>query len=523
MPDRAEAQAVDEAARRAWSERILGAAEQPETLLRALEELDSRQDIATQAALFESVFWRAEVRHYWVFYRMARVYAELGRLEAGMLMAGFAARMQPDWEPTFMPYRDLFRFQAMHGMRRAALDVFEQQIMLQPQRPIAERHELIPLAEALGIELAGVTAGGRGTWNPASRRDSRVVEEETRPPTPVRAVGGVVPYRLAELERPITRPPIDVAELPDAELLIYHNAVAVRDVDGMIHADLSICPYPGLIARRIDEQADAGRVQRLEAREALLIADRFHRPNLAHFLLDQANRIELYRRAGADLLHAVVVGPALRTAYQIDIANRAGIAVPLDIDRVARVRVGRLWVSSECEAMRHPAYLGAGWAIDHARGILGGRGAVGRRKLYLSRADASTRQLVNEAALGEMLAGFGFETIVPGVMPYREQLEHMRTASHVIGVHGAALTHLLLCPPGTRVLEIFHPLYGTPAFAVIALACGLDYAALVGRDGVSDAPELNDPAAVDMSAGLFGERNLRVDLERVRAWVEGTA
>ncbi len=121
------------------------------------------------------------------------------------------------------------------------------------------------------------------------------------------------------------------------------------------------------------------------------------------------------------------------------------------------------------------------------------------------------------------LARFGFEAIVPGAMPYDEQLAAFRAASHVVGAHGAALAHIVLCPPGARVLELFHPLYGTWAYAMLAAACGLDYAALAGRDGLSDAPELNDPDRVDLAAGRFGERHLRVDPAAVRRWLETPA
>jgi hypothetical protein len=55
---------------------------------------------------------------------------------------------------------------------------------------------------------------------------------------------------------------------------------------------------------------------------------------------------------------------------------------------------------------------------------------------------------------------------------------------------------------------------------MLAQACGLDYAALTGRDGVSDAPELNDPAVVGPLMGRFGDRGMRVDPAALAAWLD---
>jgi capsular polysaccharide biosynthesis protein len=87
-----------------------------------------------------------------------------------------------------------------------------------------------------------------------------------------------------------------------------------------------------------------------------------------------------------------------------------------------------------------------------------------------------------------------------------------KQASHIVAPHGAGLTHLVLCPRGARVLEIFHPLYSSPCYAMQMEAAGLDYAAMLGRDWESDAPEWNDPALADIGDSTYLERHMRVDL-----------
>jgi capsular polysaccharide biosynthesis protein len=540
---------VNEAARRALVEEIIASAQPAERLRQALEELDARQDLATQAAVYDSVVWRVDVRHYWVFFRISRVFADLGRLEAGFYAAAQAVQMNPDWPASEQPFRDMFHFLAQKGEARLALDVFLRQVGLFPEKPIAQRHEIEPLLRAVGIE-PGTSPGASavpGTisklpadpalppqtpqqtlaaaappWPAAPvtlRRDHRVVETELRPPSAVTAVGGAVPFALRALSGPLRRAAIDIAELANGELLVCNDAVVVRDAAGTIQADLSVAGYPDLISRKVLDPESRATVEQHTVDEAVLILDAFPPPNLGHFLLDQVSRLELYRRAGADLAAALVVGPALRAEYQRDIAERAGMRHVLGTDRVARVRARRLWVSSDCRELQHPAHLAAGWAIEHARTVLDGRGTRGHRRLYLSRSDVRARQIENEAELFAVLADHGFESIAPGSMPYGVQLATFREASHIVSAHGAALAHIVLCPPGARVLELFHPLYGTWAYAMLAIGCGLDYRAHVGSDGLSDAPELNEPERIDLAAGRFGERNLRADPNALRLWL----
>jgi len=69
------------------------------------------------------------------------------------------------------------------------------------------------------------------------------------------------------------------------------------------------------------------------------------------------------------------------------------------------------------------------------------------------------------------------------------------------------------------VLEMFHPLYGTSAYAMQAAACGIHYAAMVARDWESDAPHWNNPALADVSTSKFLERHIRVDLETLSRYL----
>lgn len=104
------------------------------------------------------------------------------------------------------------------------------------------------------------------------------------------------------------------------------------------------------------------------------------------------------------------------------------------------------------------------------------RGGTPARKLYLSRSGTQRRRIDNEAALEAALARAGFETVRPETLSVREQVQLFSQASHVVGSSGAALTNVMFCAPGARVvvLQNRHLVAGGGDlyFDALATACG---------------------------------------------------
>lgn len=82
-------------------------------------------------------------------------------------------------------------------------------------------------------------------------------------------------------------------------------------------------------------------------------------------------------------------------------------------------------------------------------------GAPKGRKIYVSRKKALTRRLVNAEKM--MMALKGWETVVLEELSIKEQVQCFAEASHIVSPHGAGLTNLLWCEPGTKVVEIQDP------------------------------------------------------------------
>ena len=84
------------------------------------------------------------------------------------------------------------------------------------------------------------------------------------------------------------------------------------------------------------------------------------------------------------------------------------------------------------------------------------------RRIFISRANASKRRMVNEGEVADVLDGRGFTHVALEEMSLLDQIKMFARASVVIGQHGAGLTNLLYVPTGTTVIEIFSSPDATP-------------------------------------------------------------
>jgi hypothetical protein len=66
---------------------------------------------------------------------------------------------------------------------------------------------------------------------------------------------------------------------------------------------------------------------------------------------------------------------------------------------------------------------------------------------------------------------------------------------------------------------VFHPHYGTWAYAMLKDVLGLDYATLVARDGDSDAPEFNDTTLPRERMVPHAGRDMWADPNELERWL----
>lgn len=251
----------------------------------------------------------------------------------------------------------------------------------------------------------------------------------------------------------------------------------IFDADGNCLDDLSCGGAPFIAEEPLQVSGELG-----------VLSDRFAGPmSVCHFLLDQFTRVPLYRKVAADARLLC----ADDYPYYRDVTRLAGMESEFLWRPAARfsVRADRLLVSDSIgSALRHPAHLGASWAIDFVRQSLIKGNRAGERRLFISRDDAGSRLILNWPEIAPILRAWGYEIVRLSDLSVVQQIELFTSAAYVVGVHGAGLTNVIFSPPGLKVLEILPPLAATMAYWILCIAMGHRYHALIADD-----PEMARP------------------------------
>ena len=90
--------------------------------------------------------------------------------------------------------------------------------------------------------------------------------------------------------------------------------------------------------------------------------------------------------------------------------------------------------------------------LRHFKGLHNLKNIKPHRKIVVLRPGAKTRRMLNSDEL--LLKLKGWETVALEKLSIPEQMKTFAEASHVLAAHGAGLTNLLWCQPGTKVIEI---------------------------------------------------------------------
>ena len=113
-----------------------------------------------------------------------------------------------------------------------------------------------------------------------------------------------------------------------------------------------------------------------------------------------------------------------------------------------------------------------------------------KRRLFIAR-KGSTRTIDNIEQVQAFLAKYHFETVYLEDKSVLDQILLFQGAQFVVGAHGAALSNLLFCEPGTKVIEFMPAVELRPFFWSISnkldLVYGMQFCAPTGSEGFQSA------------------------------------
>lgn len=341
--------------------------------------------------------------------------------------------------------------------------------------------------------------------------DPTVVASVVRPPVEVarpaaqgRPAGhfAFAPYATC------TIPGVLAVDLPEGH--VVRDFGAVLSPRGELVFDLS--PYFSVVRPRqhpLYLSAGLPRAERINEPVAVLTTR--GAGNYGHFLFDVVTRLDVLRSAG-------LVDASTRYYVPDDAPWQREILSAWDVplDRVINPKthphvVGRLLVASlPDDQLRMPR-----WVVDAVRRrLLPEHVPTPHRMLYVGRhGGRHTRRLLNETPLFEQLAADGFESVRPERHTVADQAQMFAEAAVVVGVHGAALTNLVFCSPGTRVLGLLPADFVDPVFwAITTELRDVEFRYLLG-EGPSPGPaERMWGVTSDFTVDLGAARRLLAEL-----------
>ncbi|HEV7300601.1 MAG TPA: glycosyltransferase family 61 protein [Tepidisphaeraceae bacterium] len=118
-------------------------------------------------------------------------------------------------------------------------------------------------------------------------------------------------------------------------------------------------------------------------------------------------------------------------------------------------------------------------------------GAARPKRLYFNRTQVTHRRVTNETEVIDLLGRHGFESITLENLPLTEQIALLAGAEVVVVPHGAGLTNIVFCKPGTKIIELLSPNAVNVMYWTISNQVGLDYYYVLS-DGAR-APEFVNP------------------------------
>ena len=217
-------------------------------------------------------------------------------------------------------------------------------------------------------------------------------------------------------------------------------------------------------------------IKKIEGVVLSILSDFSFDGNYGHFLLDCIPRLELFYKAGFNISDVdYVLCPKPRSKNSKYLFDRLGIPLEKCIWSEERYRTVRV------ETLIAPTFPGTrrnypSWTINFLQKTFTPSPPKPIRRLYVSRT-GFTRNPINESTMHSILKKYDFEIYNP--------VDHDRTymdfaeATIIVGVHGANLSDLTFCQPGTKVLELIPTEHLFPYYYTLCDAANLKYHCLV--------------------------------------------
>lgn len=267
-----------------------------------------------------------------------------------------------------------------------------------------------------------------------------------------------------------------VARIPGAR--VYGDCGAVITPDDRLIEDVSHEIARSGFHHSVFSRFRLPRPQSLDHLSAVIACP--GRANYYHWMFDVLPRLHLLEKAKISLPD---IGYFLTGEFGLPFQEESMNALGIPADRCvpcspsSHFRCHDLLVPSFTGLAGHPP----AWACDFLRekflDSAADASATDRgQKIYISRAGARFRRVLNEEEITRGLVAEGFKIVQLETLTIREQARLFASADVVVSPHGAGCTNIVFCRPGTAFIELFSPRYVQACYWAIAAQQKLRYA-----------------------------------------------
>lgn len=205
----------------------------------------------------------------------------------------------------------------------------------------------------------------------------------------------------------------------------------------------------------------------------ILYYDNWSWNNYYHWIIDGLCRVQLVNDHVT--VKFTVVLPEKSPAYLTETLRLYGYTDFIYLPEHSRVQLAELYSMNYAawSGQQHPEILRKmAQTVKQKLAIAVMKPA---RKIYVSRGKQFSRRVVNEKDVIARLEQHGFETVYFEGKSFREQVELMNTASHLVTSHGANMTNLVFMQSGVRILELINDRKPNFCYWSVAASMGFDY------------------------------------------------
>ena len=237
--------------------------------------------------------------------------------------------------------------------------------------------------------------------------------------------------------------------------------------------------------------------EKLLCKEPLTIATTHNNPNFFHWLTAPgSSALHLVEHFGLvqDPKTLIALGnsrkPHLQT-YALEISKSLKPESQIILGNSIKSAAHTLFAMQSLETQVAISPSQIKWIAGKRRANLKTTGERHKR-VFISRANASKRRCTNEDELKTALENYNFEFISLEGLSLEKQHQVFASSEAIMGVHGAGLTNIVSCKPGTIIIEIVSESEEQWHYYLMSDILGLKHAHTRGIKDNKSAPNSND-------------------------------